>query len=147
MGEATAGAPKALLDQLAQAEDAPRVFHKDGSSCIKTNALPQFFNTWSRSARVDLLNSLPEEEEAGAELEDARDEFLGMVSRALLTQVTLGECSYPGTHRPAEVRTERRSLINWCRRFAKIGPWQSVRSYRCWCREQMAGAVEKATAR
>lgn len=55
MSEATAGAPKHLIDALSKASDAPQ--YPDGSG-VKTHCLPSFFNTWSKSAWVDILNDL-----------------------------------------------------------------------------------------
>jgi hypothetical protein len=54
------------------------------------------------------------------------------VRESLLTAVTLGR----NLRSKAEVvtETERRSLIDWCYRFAEEGPWRSIRSYRCWCK-------------
>jgi hypothetical protein len=37
---------------------------------------------------------------------------------------------------------EKRSLIEWCERFAKPGPWRSIRSLRCWCRTRVSQTGE-----
>src|SRR5262249_10256868 len=125
---------KQLLDQLVGASDAPR--DKDG---VKRHALPQFFNTWSRSAWVDVLGGLPEEDAAGAVDDSAAEEFRRLVSQAMLAQVTLGELVQGEGHEDV-VQTQRRSLVGWGWRFAPSGRWQSVRSYRCWCRlDEYAG--------
>ncbi len=47
---------------------------------------------------------------------------------ALLTEVVLGEI----VGRGGVLQTERLSLIEWCVRFAKPGPWRAIRSKRCW---------------
>jgi hypothetical protein len=142
MGEATAGAPKRLIDFLAGASNAPR--GPDGA--VKYNTLPQFFNTWARSAWVDMLAALPEEDSSAAIDDSAAEEFHRLVAQALLGQVTLGEAARPAGRGAAT--SQRRSLIDWCSRFAKPGDWQSIRSYRCWCRldEREGGEVELRVA-
>ena len=39
---------------------------------------------------------------------------------------------------------QRRALIEWCRLFARPGQWQSIRSYRIWCRTAPGGELEVA---
>jgi hypothetical protein len=115
-----------LIERLAAATDAP--CYAGGG--IKRPALPGFFKTWAKVAWGDLLDSLPDED--GADLGTvgiAREEFHRLVRDALLTTVVLGEVLNGD-----QTRTERRSLIDWCYRFAKPGPWRSIRSLRCWCK-------------
>jgi len=127
--EATWGAPKCLIDRLAGASDAP-VNDKTGK--VKDPSLPYFFSTWAKSAWVDLLGSLPDEERTEVMDKTAEEQFRQLVSGALHTLVTLGEVRKEG--REEVTRTERRSVIDWCFRFAKEGPWKTVRSYKVWCR-------------
>jgi hypothetical protein len=122
-----------LIEQLAGAADAPRL--KTGD--VNRDALPRLFATWSRVAWGDLLSQLPDEDAAdvGAGAPTA-DEFRRMVADVLLTEVVLGTV-IRGQPADAQVtQTERRSVIEWCVRFAKPGPWRSIRSKRCWCRVQ-----------
>jgi hypothetical protein len=124
MAEGCAGAPIALIGQLAGAVDAPR---NDGG--VARSRLPYFFGTWSRSAWVDLLGGLPNEEEA-ANPSLAGQDLHDKLAEVLHTIVALG------THYQRagmETRVERRSLIEFCRIWAKPR-WQSIRSYTLWCR-------------
>ena len=127
MAVACAVPTSALIERLAEATDAPK-FQGGG---VKRSSLPGFFKTWSRVAWGDLLASLPEEDAATLG-DDApvKEQFRQLVREALLSEVTLGDTIGANgvTH------TERRSLAEWCQRFAKIGPWRDVRSKRCWCK-------------
>jgi hypothetical protein len=140
MGEACCGAGIDLIEQLAGAADVPR----ERKGQIDRGALPHFFATWARSAWVDLLASLPEEEDGDEILDEARDEFRDRVSAALLSIVCLSyKPSSSSGHEAAQV--QRRSLINWCQVFAKPGRWQGVRSYQLWTRlDQEAGPLRVA---
>jgi hypothetical protein len=125
--EACFAPPRRLIEQLAAADDAPR--NKDG---VRWSALPSFFTTWSKSAWVDLLASLPEEERAEVVSPDAEEQFRQHVTVALRQLISLGETIHTGQQ--TATRVERRSLLDWCCRFARSGPWKSIRSYRIWCR-------------
>jgi hypothetical protein len=129
MGEATAGAGKALIDELAVASNAPH--NPDGS--VKYNGLPQLFNTWSRSAWVDLLDSLSDEESVEKADGEAAEVFRQLVRQALLTPLRLGVPIQKGPYK-GKTRPETRALVDWCLAFAKPGMWKAVRSYRVWCR-------------
>src|SRR5262249_31005982 len=121
---------KALIDQLATAVNAPR----DRKGDVRDNALPQFFNTWCKSAWVDILNALPDEAAAPANA-DAAEEVHSLVAAALLSMQTLAAPRDSGSGLP-----ERRSLINWCSLFAKSGAWKGIRSFQIWCRmDELAG--------
>jgi hypothetical protein len=126
----------ALIDDLAAASDAPRYAGQDDRpGGVKRSALPKLFASWSKVAWGDLLAELPEEdaEELGC-VDPAAEEFRRLVCEALLSEVVLGTV-IRSTRQEGEVtQTERRSLAEWCLRFAKPGPWRSVRSKRCWCR-------------
>jgi integrase len=39
-------------------------------------------------------------------------------------------------------QTERRSLVDWCVKFAKVGPWRAIRSKKCWCKLREVGGGE-----
>lgn len=121
LGEPTSGA----LDSLASAEGVP-TFAGGG---IKRNAMPGFFRTWLPVAWGNLLEELPTEDEA-PEGEAAREEFRRWVRDALLFEITLGDVIGRG----GVTQTERRSLADWCCKFAKVGPWKSIRSFKCWCK-------------
>jgi hypothetical protein len=127
MAEATAVPTSALIDALAGAVDAPR----DREGNLSRSGLPGFFKKWSKVAWGDLLDSLPAEEDAelGADA-PAAEEFRRLVREAMLAEVILGDTGR-GERMAA---SERRSLIDWCVRFAKPGPWRSIRSKKCWCR-------------
>ncbi len=125
--EACVGADFVLLDRLLEATDAPSF--KGGG--VNRDALPAFFARWAKSAWSELLRSLPEEDDLGsAQAAPAAEELLRLVRDALLSEVVLGE-TIAGT---GQMRTERRSLIGWCQRFAKMGPWRQIRSKQCWCK-------------
>jgi hypothetical protein len=124
-----------LIERLAHAADVPRT----AEGGVKWGALPKFFTTWGKVAWGDLLAALPDEDAAALDGEaPAGEEFRRLVKEALLSEVVLGE-TIRGTH---VTQTERRSLVDWCGKFAKAGPWRSVRSKRCWCRLESAGEDE-----
>ncbi|MBM3982668.1 MAG: hypothetical protein FJ304_20835 [Planctomycetes bacterium] len=135
MGEATVVCDSRLIDLLESATDAPRYAGKNGPGEVKRSSLPGFFKTWAKVAWGDLLGSLPDED--GADLgcaSVARDEFKRLVREALLTEITLGDKD--------EREVERRSLIDWCVKFAKAGPWRSIRSKKLWCKVELHGGGE-----
>jgi len=136
MADGVSGAPSALIDRLATATDAPR--YQDGN--IKRQQLPSFFRQWSRTAWADILLELPAEDDATlTEDAPARETFRRLVREALLSEVTLGDtigASGNVTH------SERRSLAEWCQRFAKLGPWRDIRSKRSWTKFRQAADGE-----
>jgi hypothetical protein len=133
MAEACGGAPIALIDRLAAADDAPC----DNKGNRDRAKLPYFFSTWCRSAWADILRELPEEE-ATIEISDtAGEEFRGKVSAALHTIVGMGHRMQDG--RGSETDIQRRSLLNWCELWAKPGRWAQVRSYALWTRLEPQG--------
>jgi hypothetical protein len=129
--DACFGPDSALLDKLAQAVDAQRDEHG-----VKRSALPKLFGTWSRTAWVDLLASLPEEEATAEVSEPASEEFRQAVAAGLLRMATFGQVYAGGTDgRPHdETRTEQRSFLDWARLWAKPGAWAQVRSFFLWVR-------------
>lgn len=137
MSAATAVADSVLIDRLAGAADAPC-----SNGVVKRAALPNFYSKWSRVAWGDLLRELPDEDSAGLDGGSAAaDTFRRQVRAALLTEVVLGDTA--GRGRDSDVsRTERRSLIDWCSKFAKSGPWRSIRSKKLWCKTVLLGGGE-----
>lgn len=129
-GEACYGAPIELLNALATASDAPQV--RTGG--VDTAALPKFFNTWVRSAWMDLLDGLPEEEGAVEVSDMAQEEFWAKVSAGLHTIVAMGHHQHD--QRGGTTEVQRRSLLDWCNLWAKPGRWQQVRSYQLWIRRE-----------
>jgi hypothetical protein len=126
MGEALAGAPIALVTLLATASDPPR----DRTGNVDGSALPRFFFTWARSAWVDMLSSLPEEDQDDEVNELAREEFRAKVAAALHRLESFG---YRHRERGEErEEVQRRSLVSWCQLWAKVGPWQGIRSLQLW---------------
>ena len=136
MGEATSLCDSKLIKRLECATDAPRYAGKNGTQGeVKRDSLPGFFKKWSRVAWGDLLGSLPDEDTAAlATHGPASDEFRQLVRDAMLTQLVLGDVIGGNDRDQAPTQVERRSLIDWCQKFAKPGPWKTIRSYRCWCR-------------
>jgi hypothetical protein len=127
MGVACAVPDSELIDRLAGAKNAPR-FAGGG---VKENALPGFFKTWAKVAWGDLIRGLPDEDAADlGSAAPAREEFRRLVREALLTEFTLQDV----IGRLDVRQVERRSLIHWCAKFAKPGPWRSIRSKACWCK-------------
>jgi hypothetical protein len=116
-----------LIDKLQMAIDAPT--NNEGET--PRAKLPQFFNTWARSAWTDLLDKLPDED-ATAEISDpAQEEFRMKVRSGLLSMVHLAY-GYDADGERREI--ERRPLINWCRRFAKDKRWEDIRGMWIWSR-------------
>lgn len=122
---ACGAAPSRLIEALAAAVDAPR-FQGGG---LNENALPGFFRKWAPTAWADLLESLPEEEQAELQTSaPAAEEFRRLVRGLMLTPVTLG-----GRNEDRVRDFERKSLAHWCQRFAKAR-WSDIRSFKCYCR-------------
>jgi hypothetical protein len=133
MGQACSGAGIALINELARALDAPR----DRKGNVDRERLPWFFGNWCRSAWVDILAGLDEEEDAEEVIAPAEEEFREKVATALRSIVGLGHTYTRGKGEDTETvtDTQRRSLVNWCQTFAQRGQqWADVRSYLVWCR-------------
>jgi hypothetical protein len=125
--EACAALPPDLIGPLSAASDSPQF--KGGG--VNVQALPGHFRKWAGTAWAALLTELPDEDAADlGVLGDARETFRRLVRDALLSEVVLGST----IGNDDQTRTERRSLIDWCWRFAKPGPWRSIRSKKCWCK-------------
>src|SRR5262249_32914258 len=69
----------------------------------------------------------------------APEEFRLLVRDAMLTEVQLRDV----IGKDGVTQIERRSLIDWCWKFAKPGPWRGIRSKKCWCkiREEPGGEL------
>jgi hypothetical protein len=120
-------ADRKLLTKLAAASNAPR----DKHGAVEVSALPRFFWTWSKSAWAELLKMLPEEEGTEEVCVSAETTFREAVAACLYRPETFAQTiDQHGT-----TRQERRSLIQWCRLWAKPGTWQQVRAALLWCRK------------
>jgi putative DNA primase/helicase len=126
--EACYAPPIELVEQLLHASDVPR----DDDRKAKRGLVPKFFKTWAPSAWADLLGGLKDEEATGEISRPAGEEFAARVAAALHAIVALGY------HHDGDdlAQVERRSLVEWCWLFAKIGRWETVRSYRVWCTQR-----------
>jgi hypothetical protein len=125
----------ALINRLSTATDAPKV---SKSREVNRDALPGHFRLWGPVAWGDLIDSLPDEDRADlGDLGEPQEEMRRLVRAAMLTQITLGSAIGDDPY-----RVERRSLIEWCDKFKKRGPWKAIRSYKCWCREVEIGGGE-----
>jgi hypothetical protein len=131
-GEACYGPGIQLVDLLEHATDAPKI---NKSGAVDRAALPYFFQTWARSAWVDLIGPLRNEEQSDEVSGSASDEFRGKVAAGLFSQATYG------VDRGGDMRQERRSLLQWCQFWAKPGGWQQVRSALLWCRKDDDGRL------
>jgi putative DNA primase/helicase len=132
--EACATPCTVVIDRLANAEDAPR--YKGGA--VNRGSLPTFFRSWSRVAWGDLLGSLPDEDTAElGENAPAREEFRRLMRDLMVTEFTLGDVVVHGGP-----QVQRCSLIDWCYKFAKPGPWKSIRSKSCWTKTKVTGDGE-----
>jgi hypothetical protein len=137
MGEACAAPGLALVKLLTEAIDCPR-----SGQGADIEAIPVLFRTWAKSAWVDMLGELPEEETSGVVVESAEDEFRGRVAAALLHHASLGY-RYENDNGEWVTETQRRTLINWCRLFAK-SRWADIRGYQVWCRHDEDTGLEVA---
>jgi hypothetical protein len=116
-----------LITLLRGASNAPR-FRGGG---VDENRLPGFFRTWATVAWGDLLADLPDEDTAGLDAGSlAAEEFTRLVRDVMLGEVVLADVIKDTN----VTQTERRSLIDWCVKFGRPGPWRSIRSKKCWCK-------------
>jgi putative DNA primase/helicase len=112
-----------LAERLLTAWDCPR-----SETGPKRSATPKLFRDWAPSAWRDLLATLPEEEGAGEIADAACEHFRSRLAGALQTMVALAY-THHGDERGERTEVQRRSLISWCRLFARGTRWQAVRSY------------------
>jgi hypothetical protein len=127
-----------IIPALMDAKDFP--WDKHGPDRSK---VPSIYRQWAPFAWADLLQSLPEEPDTGGEISGgAEEEFQGIVTAALMSIEGFAHTFRDVNSEKTEV--QRRSLLDWCRLFAKPGPWQSVRSLSIWCRRGDDGDVQIA---
>lgn len=140
--EVIGGAPSALIEALGNATEARR----DESGKAQRSCLPKVFRDWAATAYADVLDSLPDEEDAPEIANDAAVAFRRKVASAFFAQLTLGEKQdHERDGRKTEIEVQvRHSLIDWCVFFAKPGAWKSIRSYLCWCVRGTDGSVRIA---
>jgi hypothetical protein len=138
--EARAAASDLIIRGLAEAADAPR--HPDGS--LKRNGLPGFFRTWVPIAWQNLLDGLPDEQDASEIVPSAQEQFRARVRAGLLhlEAVSFGHKA----EGKGELDIQRRSLIALCQAFAKPGNWANVRPHSnlLWTRKDSSGGLEVA---
>lgn len=116
-----------LVALLAAASNAPT--YKGGG--VNENAIPTFFKAWAPFAFGDVLAGLKEEFDVKLGGDSAAgEEFRRMVGDVMLSELVLGDVIADSK----VTQTERRSLIDWCSKFAKPGPWRTIRSKKCWCK-------------
>lgn len=115
-----------LIDALQAGWDFPRSEHGP-----HRNAVPRTFRSWAPIAWHDIMATLPDEHESPEIVESAAEQFRAAVADALMTMESF---SYHST-REGRGEVQRRSLISWCQLWARVGPWQSVRSLALWCRQ------------
>lgn len=114
-----------LIEKLLQAPDFPRT-----DQGPKRGAVPVFYKNWAPVAWQDLLDSLPDEQDAPEIAESAAEQFRSVVAEALLTLE-----AFVYTHKgDGDDRNEvqRRTLLAWCKTWAKPGRWESIRTLSLW---------------
>jgi len=102
--------------------------------------VPRIFRNWAPLAWKDLMRSLPDEQDAPEIAETAAEQFRNFMASALMTMEAFGH-RHNGQERED---IQRRSLIEWCRAWAKPGKWQSVRSLKLWTRIDEHGRLRIA---
>lgn len=143
--EACAALPPSLIGPLGESTNAPRFRASDGPGAVNAEALPGFFRKWAGTAWAALLERLPTED--AAELGSAASELVGeefrrLVREAMLTPIVFGQTLRAEDHSFGETKFEKRPLAEWCRRFAKTGPWRDVRELKCWCKATLTEGGE-----
>ena len=130
--EACAALPPDLIGPLGLAENAPAF---KGGGSVNVEMIPTFFKKWVGTGWAALLATLPDEDAADLPRDAvAADEFRRLVREAMLSMVTIGQDVVVGDGRDKhlESKIERQTVANWCQRFAKVGAWRGLRSYKCW---------------
>jgi hypothetical protein len=134
-GEALMGAGIQLIAKLSHAVNAPRL----GNGQLNMDKLPSLFNTWVRSAWKDLLDGLPEEEEADEISGLAREQFWADMAAVMNSIISIGY-RYDRKDGGQELQdVQRRSLINLCQVWAQEGKWSAIRSYLLLTRKDRQG--------
>jgi hypothetical protein len=135
--EACAAPTSDIIPALLMATDFPR-----GETGPKRSAVPNAYRQWAPIAWADLLASLTDEADSPEIADTAAEQFHAAVADVLMSIESFAYKHRNGKEERVEV--QRRSLIDWCRLFAKPGPWQSVRSLALWCRLDEAGKLQVA---
>jgi hypothetical protein len=133
--ELLGGAPTRLIEALKAAAGAPQ----DDA----TSKMPAFFKKWAPTAWADLMDGLQDEPEAEAEAAPAAEEFRRRVAALMFRLVTLSRVVTDQKGQAVDQIKEARSVIDWCQKLAKPGQWESIRSYRVWCRRTAEGEGDK----
>jgi hypothetical protein len=127
--EACFAADDELLELLKKACDIPR--REDGRPDV--SKFPAVFSKWAKTAWVNMLGRLSEEEDTEEISPSAEERFKARIASAMREQITL---SIPSKGTGERDRQERRSLLDWCTHLAKPGKWAGIRSYPIWtCRD------------
>jgi hypothetical protein len=129
-----------LLEKLGLAVNAP----KDGKGIVDPDRLPKFFLTWCKPAWQEMLQALREETAADEIVAPAQEDFVAKLSAALHTLVTHGHHRTDDASGVKENVIERRSLLDWCKLFAKPGKWEQIRSLQLWCRKDQEDKLQIA---
>jgi hypothetical protein len=129
---------------VAQALEMP--CDRDGQ--VRPEAAPRVYRDYAPVAWGDLLGQTPDEPEAEEVEPSAELDFRRRLSAALTRIITLGR-NDPEAGRRGEDGPDReaRSILDWCRLFAKPGGWAKVRSYYVWCRLERPGTDRDADLR
>jgi Primase C terminal 2 (PriCT-2) len=135
--EACSAPTSSLVELLMAARDYPR--GQDGPIRAR---FPTTYRQWAPVAWADLLETLPDETDSAELAETAAEQFRSVVADALMTIESFSYKHRSGDLEKMEI--QRRSLIDWCRLFAKPGPWQSVRSLALWVRLNEENQLEVA---
>ena len=125
--EACAAPTSEIIPALLAAADFP---HCEAGP--KRSAIPTIYRQWAPMAWSDLIASLPDEADSPEIAESASEQFQAAVADAMMTVESFSYKHRSGTGDRESI--QRRSLIDWCRLFAKPGRWQSIRSLSLWCR-------------
>src|SRR5262249_41165486 len=130
--DACAALPHDLMQRLVDAGHCPVT--KKGE--LRPNGLPGLFREWAPTAWDKILKDTPTEDDALTVVDDARGEFKELVRRVMLSEFNLVVGSKHGQNTEEDHR-EQRSVVGWCREFARDGRWRQVRSKKLWSRERV----------
>lgn len=124
-GEACGAPTSDIIEPVMAAKDYSR--GQDGPIRAR---FPSTYKQWAPVAWADLLAALPDEADSPEMAASAAEQFQGIVADALMTIECFSYKHKDGKEERSEV--QRRSLIDWCRQFAKPGNWKSIRSLSLW---------------
>jgi hypothetical protein len=137
-GQALAGASDSeLMQALADCAEESK-----GSKAKRKQKAVRLYKDYAPVAWADLLRQVPDEPEAAEIDQGAEQDFRRRLSAALTRLVTLscGAGRHGSPENDTEDQRQARSILEWCWKFAKPGPWKSVRSYYVWSRWAGTGA-------